>query len=132
MVYKYEHDVINELEQLEDEYKLNYKNEADEVREVYRKAKSFDELVNFYPQKDEIPSDEFFMMMGYIIEGYKDELKEVHSKAKAFDEIKEFIVRKLKEEEEEKPRTLLSDYDFGLYQAYDNVDDIIQEHMEDE
>ena len=58
MTYKYEHDVINELEQLEDEYKLNYKNEADEVREVYRKAESFDELVNFYPQKDEIPSDE--------------------------------------------------------------------------
>lgn len=59
-----------------------------------------------------------------------DELQEVYRKAKAFDEIKEFIIRKLKEEEEEKPRTLLSDYDFGLYQAYDNVDDIIQEHME--
>ena len=58
------------------------------------------------------------------------ELQEVYRKAKAFDEIKEFIIRKLKEEEEEKPRTLLSDYDFGLYQAYDNVDDIIQEHME--
>lgn len=25
MEYKYEHDVINELEQLEDEYKINYK-----------------------------------------------------------------------------------------------------------
>lgn len=60
------------------------------------------------------------------------EIDEIYAKAKAFDEIKEFIVRKLKEEEEEKPRTLLSDYDFGLYQAYDNVDDIIQEHLEDE
>lgn len=57
------------------------------------------------------------------------ELQEVYRKAKAFDEIKEFIIRKLKEEEE-KPRTLLDDYDYGLYQAYDNVDDIIQEHME--
>lgn len=57
-------------------------------------------------------------------------LDDLYAKAKAFDEIKEFIVRKLKEEEEEKPRTLLSDYDFGLYQAYDNVDDIIQEYME--
>lgn len=58
------------------------------------------------------------------------ELKEVYSKAKAFDEIKEFITKKLQEEEEIKPRTLLSDCDFGLYQAYDNVDDIIQEYME--
>ena len=64
-----------------------------------------------------------------IVDGkYLEDLKR---KAKAFDEIKEFITRKLKEEEEEKPRTLLSDYDYGLYQAYDNVDDIIQEHMED-
>lgn len=55
---------------------------------------------------------------------------EVVNKAKAFDEVKEFIIEKLKEEEEEKPRTLLSDYDYGLYQAYDNVDDIIQEHLE--
>lgn len=58
------------------------------------------------------------------------ELEMVYDKAKAFDEIKEFIIEKLKEEEEEKPRTLLSDYDYGLYQAYDNVDDIIQEYME--
>ena len=64
-----------------------------------------------------------------IVDGkYLEDLKR---KAKAFDEIKEFITRKLKEEEEEKPRTLLSDYDYGLYQAYYNVDDIIQEHMED-
>lgn len=60
------------------------------------------------------------------------EIDDLYAKAKAFDEIKEFIIEKLKEEEEEKPRTLLSDYDYGLYQAYDNVDDIIQEHLEDE
>ncbi|MGD3158242.1 hypothetical protein [Staphylococcus cohnii] len=60
------------------------------------------------------------------------ELQEVYRKAKAFDEIKEFIIEKLKEEEEETPRTLLSDYDYGLYQAYDNVDDIIQEYLEGE
>ena len=59
-----------------------------------------------------------------------DEINEMDRKAKAFDEIKEFIIEKLKEEEEEKPRTLLSDYDYGLYQAYDNVDDIIQEYLE--
>lgn len=58
------------------------------------------------------------------------EVEKVYRKAKAFDEVKEFIIEKLKEEEEEKPRTLLSDYDYGLYQAYDNVDDIIQEYLE--
>lgn len=60
------------------------------------------------------------------------EIDEIYAKAKAFDEIREFITRKSKEEEEKRPRTLLSDYDYGLYQAYDNVDDIIQEHLEDE
>ena len=39
----------------------------DELEKTYDKAKAFDKLVEFYPQKDEIPSDEFFMMMGYII-----------------------------------------------------------------
>lgn len=46
---------------------------AQEVEEVYRKAKAFDKLVEFYPQKDEIPSDEFFMMMGYIIKERADD-----------------------------------------------------------
>ncbi|WP_437272691.1 hypothetical protein ACSSAF_06570 [Staphylococcus succinus] len=59
------------------------------------------------------------------------ELQEIYRKAKAFDEIREFIIRKLKEEEE-KTRTLLDDYEYGLYQAYDNIDDIIREHLEDE
>ena len=61
-----------------------------------------------------------------------EEIRLLKRKAKAFDEIKEFIIEKLKEEEEEIPRTLLSDYDYGLYQAYDNVDDIIQEYLERE
>ncbi|WP_047504245.1 hypothetical protein [Staphylococcus sp. ZWU0021] len=44
-----------------------------ELKEVYRKAEAFDKLVEFYPQKDEIPSDEFFMMMGYIIKERADD-----------------------------------------------------------
>lgn len=44
-----------------------------ELEMVYRKAKAFDKLVEFYPQKDEIPSDEFFMMMGYIIKELTDD-----------------------------------------------------------
>ena len=46
---------------------------AQEVEEVYRKAKAYDKLVEFYPQKDEIPSDEFFMLMGYIIKELTDD-----------------------------------------------------------
>ena len=38
-----------------------------ELEMVCRKAKAYDKLVEFYPQKDEISSDEFFVMMGYII-----------------------------------------------------------------
>lgn len=60
-----------------------------------------------------------------------EEIRMLERKAKCFDEIKEFIIEKSKEEEKEESRTLLSDYDFGLYQAYENVDDIIQEHMTD-
>ena len=48
---------------------------SQEVEEAYRKAKAFDKLVEFYPQKDEIPSDEFFMMMGYIIKERADDEK---------------------------------------------------------
>lgn len=44
-----------------------------ELQEVYCKAQAFDKLVEFYPQKDEIPSDEFFMMMGYIIKERADD-----------------------------------------------------------
>lgn len=38
-----------------------------ELQEVYKKAKAFDKLVELYPQKEEIPSDEFFNEMGHII-----------------------------------------------------------------
>lgn len=33
---------------------------VEELKEVYRKAKAYDKLVELYPQKEEIPSDEFF------------------------------------------------------------------------
>ncbi|OHQ07893.1 hypothetical protein HMPREF2664_07595 [Staphylococcus sp. HMSC064E03] len=44
-----------------------------DMAEVKRKAKAFDKLVEFYPQKDEIPSDEFFDEMGYIIKERADD-----------------------------------------------------------
>ena len=58
-----------------------------------------------------------------------NELEMVYRKAKAFDDIKKLIIEKLKEEEE-KPRILLDDYDYGLYQAYDKIDDVIQDFEE--
>ncbi|ARM68365.1 hypothetical protein PP279_gp33 [Staphylococcus virus IME1354_01] len=74
MAYEYESDVISELEQMGADYQSNeYFNMSIEVEEVYRKAKAYEKLVELYPQKDEIPSDEFFMMMGYIIKELTDD-----------------------------------------------------------
>lgn len=74
MAYEYESDVISELEQMGADYQSNeYFNMSIEVEEVYRKAKTYEKLVELYPQKDEIPSDEFFMMMGYIIKELTDD-----------------------------------------------------------
>ena len=50
-------------------FNINAHQLLDELNEMERKAKSFERIVEFYPQKDEIPSDEFFDLMGYIIEG---------------------------------------------------------------
>ena len=55
------------------------------------------------------------------------ELREVYSKARAFDEVKEFVDKKLKEKEEKSH--ILDDYEYGMYQAYDFIDDVIQEHL---
>ena len=52
--------------------------------------------------------------------------EEVYRKAKAFDEIKGFIIRKLKEEEEQ--YLIQSEQDVGQYKAYNHIDDIIQEY----
>lgn len=43
----------------------------DELDEVYQKAVLFNELVHLFPQKEDIPSDEFFNDMGYIINKLK-------------------------------------------------------------
>lgn len=46
MAYEYENDVVSELEQFGVEYQSNAHYEmADEVREVYAKAKAFDDIV---------------------------------------------------------------------------------------
>lgn len=45
MGYKYEHDVVSELGHLGDEYHSNaHYDMAEEVEEVYRKARAFDEI----------------------------------------------------------------------------------------
>lgn len=73
MAYEYESDIPKFLKGIEYEHPLDLSKEIKEIQEVYRKAKVFDKLVEFYPQKDEIPSDEFFMMMGYIIKERADD-----------------------------------------------------------
>ncbi|ASN69450.1 hypothetical protein 7F15_56 [uncultured Caudovirales phage] len=70
----YEYDMKNLIAKLSGVWVESEKKEIlKELQEVYRKAKAYDKLVELYPQKDEIPSDEFFMMMGYIIKERADD-----------------------------------------------------------
>ena len=59
MAYEYENDVVSELGHLGDEYHSNAHYEmADEVEEVYAKAKAFDEILNIdLAQHDEEYAD---------------------------------------------------------------------------
>ncbi|WP_337227986.1 hypothetical protein [Staphylococcus succinus] len=67
MVYKYEQK-INEAFFRANRSGGNVNNELlAELQEIYRKAKAYDKLVELYPQKEEIPSDEFCDEMGHII-----------------------------------------------------------------
>ncbi|MEN4469112.1 hypothetical protein [Staphylococcus hominis] len=49
----------------------DYKRQRDELindmQNVKRKAEAFDEMVKIYKQKNDLPSDEIFMEMGYCI-----------------------------------------------------------------
>lgn len=70
----YEYDMKNLIAKLSGVWVESEKKEIlKELQEVYRKAKAYDKLVELYPQKDEIPSDEFFMLMGYIIKERADD-----------------------------------------------------------
>lgn len=68
-------------------------------------------------------TSDFFEM----IERFTD--PDLERKAKAFDAIKEFIIEKLKEEDN---YYFKSERDNGENNAYEKIDDIIQEHMEGE
>ncbi|RWZ80773.1 hypothetical protein [Staphylococcus saprophyticus] len=59
------------------------------------------------------------------------ELQEVYRKAKAFDEVKEFVSEKL-DKDIRHYHCFKSERDNGELAAYERIDDIIQEHMEDE
>ena len=107
MAYEYESDIKSLI--IDNPADIDGYYAYEELEEIYQKARLLDGIVT----------------------STKKRLSEQERKAKAFDEIKEFVDKKIKEEEEI-PRNLLDDYDYGLNQAYNHVDDIIQEHMEDE
>ena len=48
-------------------FNINAHQLLDEINDMEYKAKAFDKLVELYPQKEEIPSDEFFVEMKIII-----------------------------------------------------------------
>lgn len=59
------------------------------------------------------------------------EIQKVYRKAKAFDEVKEFVSEKL-DKDIRHYHCFKSERDNGELAAYERIDDIIQEHMEDE
>lgn len=74
MAYEYEDKLYaNSVIHLINENTFVETGETKEIKEVYRKAKAYDKLVKLYPQKEEIPSDEFYDEMGYIIKDRADD-----------------------------------------------------------
>lgn len=78
MGYEYENDVVSELGHLGDEYHSNAHYEmADEVEEVYAKAKAFDKIRNvdkdFYKEYGYYPNEEeWWYDASNIIEKYEE------------------------------------------------------------
>ncbi|WP_435373536.1 hypothetical protein WKW47_07245 [Staphylococcus nepalensis] len=85
MAYEYEHDVINELEQIEDEYKLSYKNEINEVREVYRKAKAFDNYMVDLAKTIELYPHDYIKNSNFVKETYEFYMKSKEDFIKAYE-----------------------------------------------
>ncbi len=75
MAYECIEELQSEMNNLTKHGSISFK-AIDELHEVYRKAMAFNKLVELYPQKEEIPSDEFFDEMGYIIKEANDEGKQ--------------------------------------------------------
>ncbi|RIN44405.1 hypothetical protein [Staphylococcus simulans] len=75
MKYKYMEKQVEGAKALAEKYPhmQTHQDIYQEHVEVLEKAKAFDKLVELYPQKEEIPSDEFFVLMGYIIKERADD-----------------------------------------------------------
>lgn len=85
MTYKYENSVINELEELEDEYKINYKNEIDEVRKAYRKAQAFDNyMVDLAKTIEEYPHN-YIKSDDFVKEAFEFYMKSKEDFIKAYE-----------------------------------------------
>lgn len=60
-------DDIQQLKQERDSFHKRRDELINDMAEIKRKAKAFDEMVKIYKQKNDLPSDEIFMEMGYCI-----------------------------------------------------------------
>ncbi|WP_065427532.1 hypothetical protein [Staphylococcus epidermidis] len=56
-----------------DEYKKQRDELIKEMERVKKKAEAFDEIKHEYSKKDDEPSEEIFMNMGYIINNLEDD-----------------------------------------------------------
>ena len=61
--------IMQEIEGLERELEENNQSKEDKnnMQNMKRKAEAFDEMVKIYNQKNDLPSDEIYMEMGYCI-----------------------------------------------------------------
>ncbi|MCG2344859.1 hypothetical protein K4T06_02205 [Staphylococcus epidermidis] len=58
---------LKKVKRERDAYKKQRDELINDMAEVKRKAEAFDEMVKIYNQKNDLPSDEIFMIMGYCI-----------------------------------------------------------------
>lgn len=75
MGYKYEHDVVSELGHLGDDYHSNaHYDMADEVEEVYAKAKAFDEVIE--KVKTEFVSEDLADSIRILVNDYEYDMED--------------------------------------------------------
>ena len=66
-------DDIQQLKQERDSFRKQRDKLINDMAETKRKAKAFDEIKHEYSKKDDEPSEEIFMNMGYIINNLEDD-----------------------------------------------------------
>lgn len=77
MAYKYEKNVVAEIKELGARHKApSFYAMADEVEDVYAKAKALDKVVKIVEEKEEFYSNEFIEEVESVIDKYIENLED--------------------------------------------------------